>query len=47
MWGVGPFYRRWGVEAGDHVVVTVDINQRRATVMAGGEEVLLRFQEGE
>jgi hypothetical protein len=47
MWGVGPFYRRWGVEEGDHVVVTVDINQRRATVMAGGEEVLLRFQEGE
>lgn len=47
MWGVGPFYRRWGVEEGDHVVVTVDMNQRRATVMAGGEEVLLRFQEGE
>jgi hypothetical protein len=47
MWGVGPFYRRWGVEEGDHVVVTVDINQRRATVVAGGEEVLLRFQEGE
>ena len=47
MWGVGPFYRRWGVEEGDHVVVTVDINQRRATVLAGGEEVLLRFQEGE
>jgi len=47
MWGVGPFYRRWGVEEGDHVVVTVDINQRRATVVAGGEEALLRFQEGE
>lgn len=47
MWGVGPFYRRWGVEEGDHVVVTVDINQHRATVVSGGEEVLLRFQEGE
>lgn len=47
MWGVGPFYRRWGVEEGDHVVVTIDINERRATVLAGGEEALLRFQEGE
>jgi len=47
MWGVGPFYRRWGVEEGNHVVVTVDINQHRGTGVAGGEEVLLRFQEGE
>lgn len=47
MWGVGPFYRRWGVEEGDHVVVTVDINHRRAKVVSGGEETLLRFQEGE
>lgn len=47
MWGVGPFYRRWGVEEGDHVVVTIDINHRRARVVSGGEETLLRFQEGE
>jgi hypothetical protein len=47
MWGVGPYYRRWGVEAGDHVVVTIDINKHQAEVVSGGEEVLLRFQEGE
>jgi hypothetical protein len=47
MWGVGPFYRRWGVEEGDYVVVTIDINESRATIAAGSEEILLRFQEGE
>jgi hypothetical protein len=47
MWGVGPFYRRWGVEEGDYVVVTIDINERRATIAAGGEELLLRFQEAD
>jgi hypothetical protein len=47
MWGVGPFYRRWGVEEGDYVVVAIDISERRATVAAGGEELLLRFQEAD
>jgi hypothetical protein len=47
MWGVGPFYRRWGVEEGDYVVVAIDINARRATIGAGGEELLLRFQEAD
>ena len=47
MWGVGPFYRRWGVEEGDYLVVTIDIDRGRATVEVGGEELLLRFQEAE
>jgi hypothetical protein len=47
MWGISPFFRRWGVEEGDHVVVTIDINNGRATIGAGTEEKLLRFQEGE
>jgi hypothetical protein len=47
MWGVGPFYRRWGVEEGDYVVVTIDITEGRATIAAGGEELLLRFQEAD
>jgi hypothetical protein len=47
IWGVSPFYRRWGVEEGDFVVVVIDINSARATIQAGGEELLLRFQEGE
>ena len=47
MWGLSPFYRRWGVEAGDHVVVTVDLNHGTATIAAGAEDLLLRYQQGE
>jgi hypothetical protein len=47
MWGVGPFYRRWGVEENDYVVVKIDIDKRCATIAAGGEELLVRLQEAE
>lgn len=47
MWGLSPFIRRWGVEAGDYVVIIWDVAQRRATVAAGEHELLLRFQSGE
>lgn len=47
IWGVGPFFRRWGVEEGDFVVVTVTLNEQQATVLAGTDELLLRFQSGE
>ena len=47
MWGVGPFYRRWGVEEDDLVIVVLDIAEDRATIASGGEELLLRYQEGE
>ena len=47
LWGVGPFIRQWGVEEGDYVVITLDINEERATVSSGSEELLLRYQEGE
>lgn len=47
MWGVGPFYRRWGVEEGDYVVVVLDISHDRATIASGAEELLLRYQEGD
>ena len=44
MWGVGPFFRRWGVEAGDYIVVTLDTTGRRATLETGDEELLVRYQ---
>lgn len=47
MWGLSPFFRRWGVEAGDLVVLELDVSERRATVSVGTDELLLRYQEGE
>ena len=47
MWGMMPFFRRWGVEAGDYVVIVIDIGERKATITAGDEELLWRYQRGE
>jgi hypothetical protein len=47
IWGVSPFYRRWGVEAGDYLVVQFDLAEKSAVLTAGEEEILLRFQEAE
>jgi hypothetical protein len=45
--GLGPFFRRWGIEAGDYVLFNLDVARGQAMVTAGGEELLLRFQPGE
>lgn len=47
MWGLSPFFRLWGVEAGDLVVIALDLRSRHATIAVGGEELLLRYQAGE
>ena len=47
MWGLSPFFRRWGVEAGDYLVITLDLSERKATIAVGAEELLLRYQNGE
>ena len=47
MWGLSPYFRRWGVEEGDYILVTLDPVQRRASVTAGTQELLLRHQTGE
>ena len=47
MWGLSPFYRRYGIEEGDYLVVVFDLQQRASTVIAGTQELLLRFQVGE
>jgi hypothetical protein len=44
---LGPFFRRWGIEAGDYVLINLDLERGVAMATAGGEEVLLRFQAGE
>jgi hypothetical protein len=46
IWGLSPF-RRWGVEAGDYVVIRVSLRDHRAVVESGDEELLVRYQVGE
>jgi hypothetical protein len=51
MWGLSPFFNRWGVEEGDYLVLTIDPVRRSAVATAGAtagaEEVLLAYQVGE
>lgn len=47
MWGLSPFFHRWGVEASDLVVIIFDLTSRQATIAAGSDELLLRYQGGE
>jgi hypothetical protein len=45
MWGLSPFFRRWGVEEGDYVLIVVDKAAGIASIRAGSEELLLVHQE--
>jgi hypothetical protein len=47
IWGLSPFYRRYGIEEGDYLVLVFDLTAREATIIAGTQELLLRFQSGE
>ena len=47
MWGLSSFYRRYGIEEGDYLVIVLELQSRTATVYAGSQELLLRFQSGE
>jgi hypothetical protein len=47
IWGLSPFYRRYGIEEGDYLVLVFDLIAREATIIAGTQELLLRFQSGE
>lgn len=47
IWGLWSFFRRWGVEAGDYVVLAFDLEARRARIEAGEQELLVRYQGGE
>ena len=39
-WGLGPFFRRRGAEAGDHLVVVFDLAHREAIVRVGDETLI-------
>jgi hypothetical protein len=47
MWGLSPFFRRHGIEAGDYVVLRFSLQERISTIYAGSSDLLLRFQRGE
>lgn len=47
MWGVSPFYRRRGVEAGDHLLLVFNIERRIAQVEVGDATIALRYQGGD
>ena len=45
-WGLGPFFRRRGVEAGDYLVLTLSPDFECAVAIAGEAELMERYQEG-
>jgi histidine kinase/DNA gyrase B/HSP90-like ATPase len=45
-WGLSPFFRRRGVEAGDYLVLTLDLTTRSAAVQLGDVAMVEDFQEG-
>jgi hypothetical protein len=47
LWSLSGYFRRRGIEAGDHLVLRFDTRERLAKAFAGGPDLLLRFQEGE
>jgi hypothetical protein len=44
VWGLSPFFRRWGVEEGDYVLITLDATAGIASITAGSHELLLARQ---
>ncbi len=47
IWGMSPFFRRRGVEAGDYIVLDIDLTGGRATIKSGTEEIVLIYQDAE
>ena len=45
-WGLGRFFRRRGVEAGDYLILTVSPDFECAVALAGEAELMERYQEG-
>lgn len=45
-WGLGPLFRRRGVEAGDYLVLVFDATTRTAVARLGDEGLLEEFQAG-
>jgi hypothetical protein len=47
IWGLSSFFHRYGVEAGDFVVLAVDLGTNTATIAVGTQELVARFQGAE
>jgi hypothetical protein len=47
IWGLSPYFRRWGVESGDYVVIALNLDTKQASIATGSEELLLKYQSGE
>lgn len=47
MWGLSPFFRRWGIEAGDYIVIEFDAKLKIARIIAGDQEIISRYQDQE
>lgn len=47
LWGVSPFYRRRGVEAGDHLLLVFNTADLSARVDVGDDAIALEHQTGE
>ena len=45
-WGLGPMFRRRGVEADDYLVVVFDLAKRAAVAHVGDQGLLEGFQTG-
>ncbi len=46
-WGLTPFIGRRGVDVGDYVVVSLDLDLEVAVVQAGTRDLVLTYEEGE
>ena len=44
-WGLSPFFRRRGVEAGDYLVLTFDLTTRSATIQVGDAAMVEELQD--
>jgi hypothetical protein len=43
-WGLGPFYRRRGGEAGDTLLIAFDLSRQEASISIGNEGLLEKYQ---
>lgn len=46
-WGLSPLFRRTGAEAGDYLVLVLDLQSREAVFEVGEEEILESARSGE
>jgi len=45
MWGLSPFFRRWGVEEGDYIVIELNDENKEAKIITGDQELITNYQD--